>query len=184
METEKMYKEIFKVLNKFKDDCVFDVDDLKRKANCHIFGVKLKEEYGFNINPKGITSVDFLKLNNYISVSWWGEKYRRTISYSDDGRQPVDELLLEISFPSGPYIFGDDYPKDLFGKLFKELKSYKTKYSDTMNHNLYFDMDNASNVFNNFDSIMKKYHDLYKEDYKKRKIEKMKQELEKLEKSE
>jgi len=71
-------------------------------------------------------------------VGWWGEKYGRHISWSDDGKQPEDELLLVISFPTGAYIFGDDYPTEFFKEFFQELKTYNPKYTDTTNKTLYF----------------------------------------------
>jgi len=110
-----------------------------------------------------------------------GEKYQRTISWSDNGDQPDDELLLLIKFPTGAYIFGEDYPTDLFHKFFTELVKLKPKYTDIHNSTLYYSMDNAGSVYNEFNLLYKKYHELNKEDYKQRKIQKMKDELEKLE---
>lgn len=178
----KAYSEILKTLRKYKDVCVFDIDELDRKAKCHLFGLKLKEEYGFDIDPKTISSLEWVRLREYITLGLWGEKYHRTISWSDDGSQPDGELLLEIRFSTGAYIFGDDYPTNLFQKFFLELKSYNPNYTDTANHNLYFSMDNAGKIFNEFNSILKKYYELNKEDFKQRRIIKMKEELEKLEK--
>ena len=42
-------------------------------------------------------------------------------------------------------------------------------------------MDNAKYIFNSFDEVIKKYYDLNKEDYKKRQIIKLKEDLKKLE---
>lgn len=180
----KGYAEILKTLRKYKDVCVVDILAFERKAKHHLFGIKLKEEFGLNINPKEICSLDYIRFGNYMVVAWWGEKYNRTISWSDDGSQPDDELLLQISFPTGAYIFGDDYPADLFQKFFTELKSYNPKYIDSVNHALYFSIDNAKNVFNNLDSILEKYREMYKKDVRKRKIREMEEELEKLKKLE
>ena len=116
-----------------------------------------------------------------MSICKFGKKKRRTISWSDDGRQPEDdELLLSISFATGAYIFSDDYPETLFKDFFNELASYAPKYKDTVNKCLYFSMDNAGKIFNDFDAILAKYKSLNKEDFKKRKIEKLKKELETL----
>ena len=46
--TKKGYKEILKVLNKYRNDIVFDVADLERKAKHHLFGIELVE----NINRR------------------------------------------------------------------------------------------------------------------------------------
>lgn len=180
----KGYAEIFRTIRKYKDVCVVDIDDLRRKAKCHLFGIKLKEEYGLNIDPKEIYSLDWIRFGGYKTIAWWGEKYNRAIHWSDDGSQPDNELLLRISFPTGAYIFGDDYPTELFQKFFTELKSYNPKYIDSVNQALYFSMDNAKNVFNNLDSILEKYREMYKKDVRKRKIREMEEELEKLKKLE
>ena len=180
-ETEKAYKEILKVLKKHKDSIVFDVDTLEIKARHHLFGIELKEKYGLNIDPKGINSLRLQKLRDHTTLGWWGNKYNRTISWPDDGRQPKDELLLCISFPTGTYIFGEDYPTEFFQRFFLELKSYNPKYIDAANKSLYFSMDNACKIFNEYDSILKRYYEENKEDIKQRKIRKMKIELAKLE---
>lgn len=180
IEEGKAYSEILKVLKKYKDVCVFDVDDLERKAKYHLFGVKLKEEYGFDIDPKNIHSLDWVNFGDHTSIGLYGEKYRRKISWSDNGEQPEDELLLKIGFSTGAFIFGDDYPTELFQKLFLELSGLNPKYTDIHNSSLYFSMDNAGIVFNDFKSIMAKYSEINKEDFKQRKIIKMEEELKKL----
>src|SRR5512133_1500866 len=107
------YTEIFNVLKKYKDICIFDIDDLEGQSKRHLFGIELKETYGLNINPINIDSLQWLNFKEYCHIGWWGSKYNRTISWPDDNKQPKDELLLEISFPTGPYIFG-------FGSLFNQ----------------------------------------------------------------
>ena len=107
------------------------------------------------------------------------------ISWSDDGRQPEDEQLLVVCFPTGAYIFGGyfdkNYPTDAFNAFFDELKSYGPKYSDTVNHSLYFDIDAARDVYWNFQSMMDRYRGLAVEENKRRKREKLEEELRKLE---
>lgn len=177
------YNEIFEVIEKHKDLCIFDINGLRIESELHLFALRIIEDFGLEIRPNTIRSLSYNRINEYISIGMWGEKYKRTISWSDDNRQPDDELLLEISFPTGAYIFGQDYPKELFSKFFNELKSYNPKYTDTTNKNLYFSMDNAKDVFNDFDSIYKKYREMNKEESIKRKIENLESELEKLKKS-
>ena len=178
--TEKAYKEILKVLNKYKSEIVFDVDDLERKAKHHLFGVELVEKYGFNLDPKGIGSTDWQRLRENVHIGFFDGE-RRSISWSDDGRQPKNETLLYINYPTGAYIFGSDYPTELFQKFFLELKSYNPKYIDTANSGLFFDLDNAGKIFNAYDSIVKRYYEENKEDLKMRKIKQLKDELSKLE---
>jgi len=177
-QTTKAYKEILEVVNKYKDICVYDVSDLESKSKKHLFGIELKEKYGLNVDPtQDIYSCDWINFGDYRSVGWFGEKYRRTISWSVDGKQPEDELLLDIGFSTGAYIFGDDYPKELFQKFWLELKSYKPKYCDEVNNHLYFDIKSASKIFNDFKSILNKYSEINKKDYILREIKKNKEEL-------
>lgn len=176
-ESKEMYREILSILDNYSNDLIYDIEDLKQKSECHLFGLKLKEVYGLDIDPKRIDSTEYIRVGQYMSISMWGEKYSRTISWSDDDRQPEDELLLRIVFPTGAYIFGDDYPTDLFQKFFNELKSYSPKYTDSANKDLFWAMDNAKGIFNKFNDILKKYQDLNKEDYKHRKIKELEEQL-------
>lgn len=177
---EKAYNEILEVTKKYKDICIFNVNEMEAKAKFHLFGLKLKETYGFTIEPKDIRSLDWNNFGDYRAVGLFGEKYKRTISWEDDGKQPDDEILLCLSFPTGAYIFGDDYPVNFFKDFFQELKTYNPKYIDTTNKNLYFSMDNAGIIFNEFPTILKRYYYKNKEDAKARKIKKMEEELTKL----
>lgn len=187
--TKKMYSEIMKPLHKYKGLCVFDIEELERKSKVHIYGIELKEKYGLNIEPKQVSSLDHNKFGKWKTICWFGEKYRRTISWSVDGKQPEDELLFTFSFPTGAYIFGDggmfdkDYPTAFFQKFWLELKTYKPDYIDEANHCLYWKLENAKEMFNSFDDVLKKYYELNREDVKQRRIEKMKADLAKLEKS-
>ena len=181
-KVKKAYDEILKVLHKNREICVFDVNDLERKAKIHLFGLELKEVYGLNIDPKQVNSIDYQSFGEK-KIGLFGEKYRRTISWSVDGRQPEDEYLFTVSFPTGAYIFGEDYATDFFQKFWLELKEFKPDYIDEVNHCLYWKLENAKDAFNNYDATLKKYYELNKEDVKRRRIEKMKKELEQLENS-
>jgi len=180
-EQQKAYKEILKLLNKHKDILNFDVPHLERQAAYHLLGLELKQVYGLNIDPKDINNLEWNRFGNFSDIGKWGSKYGRTISWSDDGEQPVDETLLRISFPTGAYLFGDDYPTEIFQQFFNEIKSYNPNYSDTTNKSLYWSLDSAAPVFNSFNDIYKKYRELNAEDIKLHRIKKMKEELEKLE---
>jgi len=186
---EKAYNEILRLLKKHKDICIFDAEDLERKAKAHLYGLKLKEVYGLDINPKRVDYLDYNRFGEWKRIGLFGEKYNRTISWSVDGRQPKDENLFTFSFPTGAYIFGDggifnkDYPTVFFEKFWLELKTYKPDYIDEANHSLYWKLENAKEIFNSFDDILNKYYELNKDDVRQRRIEKMKKDLEQLEKS-
>jgi hypothetical protein len=179
---QNAYKEIFYVLEENKDAHAFNIAALKHTAEVHMYGVKIKEEWGFDIDPKSVQTTGYMTFGEYMSLGHYGKNNQRSISWSDDGRQPEDETLLAIRFSTGAYIFGEDYPESLFNDLFIELKSFAPKYSDSHNHCLYFSIENAKFVFNQFNSILAKYNQLNKEDYKKRRAEKLRKELEQLEK--
>ena len=178
--TEKAYKEILKVLNKYKSEIVFNVNSLELEAKQHLFGVDLVEKYGFNLDPKSIYNLDWQRLNQHVHIGFFDGEDRR-ITWSDDGRQPKNETLLCISYSTGAYIFGSDYPTEFFQKFFLELKTYNPKYIDSANKSLYFSLDNAGKIYNAYDSIINRYHEENKEDLKQRKIKQMKDELSKLE---
>jgi len=171
------YATILKLLKKHKNDIVFNVDDLQRQAENHLFGLELRDTYGLNIDPAKVNSTTSFKCNEHFYICIFGEKHNRTISWPDVKGQPKNELLLWISFPTGAYIFGQDYPTEFFKQFWEELKSYNPKYSDTMNHNLYWDLPNAKDVFNNYPAILNKYRELNREDIKKRQIAKMEADL-------
>lgn len=188
LEAKRMYDDIFSTIRKY-GDCVFDYDDLKRKADVHVFYLTLKEKYGLRVANHQIHSTDYNKIGDYKVIGWFGESYKRTISWSVDGRQPENELLFKVGFPTGAFIFGynkpyrnDDYPKEFFNKFFEELKSFNPDYVDDANHCLYWKIENAKEAFNSFNDVLTKYHELNKEDVKQRKIKEMEDELERLRK--
>lgn len=184
----KAYEEIFKVMRKHKDIIVLDIEALEMTSNIHLFALELKDVYGLNIDLKQVTSLGYNSFGEWKKIGLFGEKHRRLISCSVDGRHPEDEILFTFSFPTGPYIFGDggffgkDYPVLFFQKFWLELKTYNPDYTDDANHSLYWKLENAKEMFNEFDSILKKYLDLNREDVKQRRIEKMEKDLELLRK--
>jgi len=168
-KAQKAYKEVFNILNKHKEICMFDIQDLKRKSNIHLFAIELKEKYNLNIDVDRVNSPDYINFNEYIKIGWWGKKHRRTISWSDDGKQPDDELLCVLCFSTGAYIFGEDHPKDLFMEFWEELLKYKPKYKDTTNNNLYFSIETSANIFNDFPEILNRFREKNNKDAKKEK---------------
>jgi len=176
-KTSLAYAEIIKVAEKHKDVCVYDMGEILKKSKHHLFGIELNEKYGLELNPRDILSLDYQSFGEHRAIGNWGEKYRRTVSWSDDGIQPEDETLLVLSFSTGAYIFGEDYPEGLFKRFFLELKGYGPKYTDSMNQSLYFSLENAGPVFNEFNKLFKKYHEEYKNGFKERQIAKLTKEL-------
>jgi hypothetical protein len=188
-----MYKELLSVYNKYSDEKFFndhlfdDVRVWKENAERHLRIFEWNEKYWINIKHSCAADRKYFEVWEYRHFSYFNnakeeqEKWNWCyISRSDDWRQPNNERLLAITFPTWWYIFWEDYPKELFEKFFNELKSYNPKYSDTTNNTLYFWIDDCTKIFNEFDNILKKYHEINIEDRKLRKIKKMEEELQKL----
>lgn len=107
----------------------------------------------------------------------------KSISWSDDGRQPeLGEWLFVISFPTGPYIFGESYPEDTFKDFFLELKSYGPKYCDTVNKALYFTEAVSKKVYDDFKEIFDKYKAQVQDEIKRKRKKELEDELARLSK--
>lgn len=91
------------------------------------------------------------------------------------------EELLQISFPTGWHIFGDDCDPEFFYEFFSELFLVEPKYKDVINHSLYYSVENGKEAYEHYQSTYQKYRELFTERRKQRKIEKLKAELADLE---
>ena len=174
--TKKAYDEILALLHKHRELCLYDISEFERKAKVHLFGLELKEVYGLEIDEKRINNIQYQELKNNVHLTFIDSE-RTTISWEDNGKKPKGERLIKFSYPTGAYIFGGDYPTIFFEKFFFELKSFNPDYCDSANKSLYFKLENAKEVFNNYDSIVKKYYELNKEDFKQREIIRKQKEL-------
>ena len=180
MKKIEEYKKILAVVN----ECT-KLDNSMRLCDIEyaIKAEELYEEFGFEGMGQCLYS-DYVKVSDYEFIAKYGEDYNRTISWSDDDRQPDDEWLYVIRFTTGAYVLGDypnDYPKDAFNTFFNELKKYTPKYVDTANKCLYFSASNAKIAHNNFYEIFNKYKNLATVENKKRRAEKLRKELDELE---
>jgi len=178
--TKKAYKEILSLLNQYKDVCNLDIGDIEHKSLSHLYKIELEEKYGIKVPAYEMCTPDFTRIDGEIYVAMCGETHGRTISWSDDGRQPNDELLYCFSFSTGAYIFGTEYLPELFKEFFNELKKYNPTYVDTVNHKLYFALDNAKDIHNAYPSILKKYQNMYATKSRETKVAKLQQELQSL----
>ena len=162
----KEYKAILAVLN--KNIGVIEADlaiDIRSIVEARIKVLDVYNLFGIGLTrPPASFSTNYCRVSDHITMAKYGEAHRRTISWSDDDRQPDDEWLYQISFPTGAFIFGEHYPQETYQKFFLELKTYKPKYADTKNNNLYFSPSNASKVHEDFDSIFKKYGQMAREE--------------------
>jgi hypothetical protein len=193
-QIKEAYQNILSVCKKYADIPPFknnydfnDIAQIIRAAKNHLEIVRWSEDYGLNFrHDKNINGRSF-RIDDHISFTRFedakSEKERGCgyyISWEDDGKQPNNEWLMNISFSTGAYFFGQDYPQAIFEKFWQELKSYKPDYCDTANNNLYFKLENAKEIFNKYYDIVKKYKEINKKDSKQRKIKKLEEELAKL----
>lgn len=181
----EFYEKVLELVDVYKDS--IEGDDiipnehslsvvLSRLGAMDLFGISahtLKNQY------TGWIDVDS-RYNDYLILGLFGEKYNRTISWSDDGTQPEDEWLLRIGFPTGAYIFGQSYPKETFDAFFNELKTYCPKYCDSANNCLYFSSETAKDIHTAFYDIMQKYRDMVGEETKRQRKKELEDELARL----
>ena len=173
------YKEILGVLGKHKELLKDDYKiDIASEVNNRIRLQEISEEFG--ISMKNDCNPNWCKLSGYESIGMSGSEHNRTISWADNGLQPENERLYMISFPTGPYVFGDSYPENTFRSFFDELKGYGAKHVDTKNSNLYFTSEKASCVHDNFKAIFDKYRKLVGNENKEKRIKSLEEELIKL----
>lgn len=189
MTKHDMIEKAFKICEQnkqlFTELEISEFNQVCKEVKKELYAIKLQEDYGIhNINRNMIRQIEpevYIEIGNYMHIASMGEKYRRTISWSVDGSQPDDEVMFVISFPTGAYIFGDSYPVKLFEEMWAELKSYKFKYVDDMNHNIYFSLDETASIANVFRKILNKYYEKYRSEAKIRRMDELRCELEKLE---
>ena len=90
---------------------------------------------------------------------------------------PNEEMLV-IWHATGPFIFGDDYPRDFFDKFYDEVKAAcPPDYEDKLNARIYYKRKRASEAYKSYCEIRAKYHELNIERKKKLRIERLEKEL-------
>jgi len=192
---KKAYQNILEACEKYQNFdnkySFYDIDTMRHSAKNHLLLIEWYEKYGLKLSHdyKPMQYHHF-KVNEYMAFSYFQDgdndkdnRVGKYISWSDDGRQPSNEWLLCISFPTGAYIFGEDYAgqQQLFQSFISELKSYNPDYSDTVNKSFYWKLENAKSVFEDFSDVLQKYRERNKSELNKRKAEKLRKELEALE---
>ena len=180
------------VFQKIIDICEANTDtegtlsDIGIKAKNRVIRYEWEEKYGIKLDDSRFAEYDCLRLNDYEFVSYFEDGYickkegrGRSISWSEYGKQPVNEWIYEIGFSTGAYIFGEDYngQQQLFQDFFEELRTHKPDYEDLHNHNLYWKIENAKEIMSQFKNILNKYRDRNREELKSRKIKKLEADL-------
>ena len=169
----------------FKDIGVPEFNRAHKATNNVLYAIKLQEDYGIkNINVDMVKDAEpnvYVKIGEHAYIASMGKKYSRTISWSTDGRQPEDEIMFILRFPTGAYIFGDSYPEAFFEEMWNEIKTYKFKYVDDVNKCIYFAIDEAAPIANEFQNILQKYYKRFRDEANIRRVAELRRELEKLE---
>ena len=142
-------------------------------------------EWSMTLEGHGTWYTHYLCNMNEAHVGLYGREFNRTISWSDDKRQPEGEWLCSIRFSYGAYMFNDSvgssfYPEETFDAFFAELKAFGTAYCDTNNNVLYFTKDVAYKVCEAFPEIYKKYKALVVEEQQRQRVKELELELTRL----
>lgn len=178
----KAHKELIELRKKYQEE--FDGSEnvpsihslhreLERLELEQTFGLPLFFAVAYHYGVPG-------SFDNWSRVLYFDDTGMRQISWSDDGKQPKNEWLYVMSFGSGPYIFGREYPEETFKSFFLELKEFGAKYCDTANHCLYFPPDKAKAVHEAFRGLFKKHQELVQVELKKKRKEQLLKELKEL----
>lgn len=174
------YKKVLQIIKKYELDELHKVECLAEKG---ILAADIKEKYhvdvaidSMNTNNGIWCSVHVLLGNMYIGH--FGSKYNRDVT---NNKQDCDnELLVHLRFPTGAYVFGEDYPVDFFNRFWEELLSYNPKYVDSANHGLYFSIGNAAAFIDNYGAICMKYSKQNNVNMKMRRIAALRKEADQL----
>ena len=171
----KAYSEILKVLNKHEVEISSsDGLDIRSRLVTQTELLDLEDDFGIKL-PKHAANSIYICFDEYRRLHKLDGK-NRYISWADCGSNPTGHFY-QISFPTGAYIFGNDYPESLFEKFFKELADFGASFIDTRNHSLYFKPPFAKTVHEAFNEIFIKYSQMYDEERIKMKKERLLKEL-------
>ncbi len=182
------------IFQKIIDICEENTDtegtlsEIRIKAKNRVIRYEWEEKYGIKLESR-FAEYDYLELSDHENILFFKDGYKdkqsgygRSISWSEDDKQPVNEWVYSVSFSTGAYIFGDDYKgqQQLFQDFFEELRTYKPDYEDLHNHCLYWKVENAKEIISQFKIILNKYKDKNREELKVRKIARLEAELQEL----
>lgn len=185
MKKVDIFKDVLAKINEYESVLGHLVDTYPLEqaiAKCEvedIFNIPLDEFEGNTVD--GWLTYGQSGAHSELKCMLMGDKHRRTIGCSDDGRQPDEEWLFAVGFTTGAYMLHKDYPTKVFSEFFNELKKWEPKYTDSANKTLYFEPSKAKQIFSEYFGIRDKYvkkADIY---VKHKRIQDLKDELSKLE---
>ena len=172
-------KEKLKKLDELWDEC--EIRNFEREIDKKLKVIEYKEKYDIDLKTRDIQNADWIYIERFKGTIYIGKGMK---VLNSDAQPDENEELIAFCYPTGPYIFGSDYDTEVFEEFFEELKKYNFKYIDDINAKLYFELEQGSKLFKDYDKICKKYQELYDLRSKERKKEELKKQLEMLDKEE
>ena len=179
MDTKTLYKhkavyqELKKNLNKYN---LSQLSDIENQIDRMLEHCKQYEEWGVNYWDWNYSINKFCNAC-FIKRSPYSNEYKKNKALGTDR-----EYFL-IYFPTGAYIFGDEYYSDLFNEFFYKLVEITQPfYVDELNHELYYTEENAGKANDAVEPLYKEYKEKYKLLKKERKIQELKEQLAEMEK--
>lgn len=164
IEQAEELKNIF--LEENEKSCISRMDDVLNDLSLVREKCFLKENFNVNIKiwcttHHGGCYYDVEDMPTDVQVIYWDE---RCEVFNSEPQPEPGRWLIKFKYPTGAYIFGNDYCYDLFQDFFEELKTtFKYDFIDPINHTLYFYMENSKEIVDNYHEIFRKYKAKYKE---------------------
>lgn len=165
-------------LNINEDEITYNLSLLKL---CNKYNLKLNDIKNYNVYNNCLKSndVDFVIIKNpYIHNPYNKAKFNEGIDYIQLNNGNIGRLMfphardIEIKY---------NISDPIWNEFRNELLSYNCIDYDQMNFNFVYNMEDGIRLYQDFDSIYKKYAEKFNALYKVVKINKMKEELKKLE---
>ena len=163
----------------YETDDDYEIRNFMQEIDKKIKILEYKEKYDIDLQTRDFHNADWICIERFKGTIYIGKGMK---VLNSDVQLDENEKLIEFCYPTGAYIFGNDYDTKVFEEFFEELKKYNFKYIDDINAKLYFELEQGSKLLKDYDKICKKYQELYDLRSKERKKEELKKQLEMLEK--
>jgi len=161
----------------YEIDDDYEIRNFMREIDKKIKIIEYKEKYDIDLKTRDFQNADWVYIERFKGIIYIGKGME---VLNSDAQPDKNEELIAFCYPTGAYIFGNDYDEKVFEEFFEELKKYNFKYIDDINDKLYFELEKGSKLFKDYDKICKKYQELYDLRAKERRKEELKKQLEML----
>lgn len=182
IEQVKELKNIFS--EEDEKSCISRMDDVLNDLALVREKCFLKENFNIDIKIYCTTYssgryYDVKDMPTDVQVVYWGEHCE---VFNSKSQPEPGRWLIKFKYPTGAYIFGNNYCRDLFYDFFEELKTtFKYDFIDPVNDTLYFYLENSKEIVDNYHEIFRKYKAKYKEYSVKAEMKKLQDRLKELE---